>query len=366
MKNKSNYGKKITTKFIIKAITASVGYTLIYILIYIFARFLCSLIIWSPNSLLYQLLSGIGNNPVLLVLLWLIGLIMIIVICLQISFNYIDAIVEASELLVTEDNEWISLPEDLSDIEDRMNRVKIKAKRSLELAALQEQRKNDLIVYLAHDLKTPLTSMIGYLSLLDEIKDMPDSKREKYISIALEKSYKLEDLINELFEITRFNSEKIVLEKDELNLKLMLEQIIDDFYPILLEHDKEIKLNTVEPILLYGDPDKLARVFNNLIKNAIHYSTDKTITIDIKRQSKFVNIVVSNKGRKIPDEKLARIFEKFYRVDASRHTASGGSGLGLAIAKEIVELHDGTIQAKSTEDQTSFTVKLPFKNLRKS
>lgn len=111
--------------------------------------------------------------------------------------------------------------------------------------------------------------MIGYLSLLSEIKDMPEEQRNKYIDITLDKSYRLEDLINELFDVARFNSEKIILEKEELNLNLMLEQIIDDFYPVLKELNKKIKFTPKEEIKLYGDPDKLSRVFNNLIKNAI-------------------------------------------------------------------------------------------------
>ena len=204
--------------------------------------------------------------------------------------------------------------------------------------------------------------MIGYLSLLDEIKDMPKKKREKYIEIALDKSYRLEELINELFDITRFNSEKIILEKEEINLNTMLEQIIDDFYPILNNYNKKVELDTEEKILLEGDPDKLARVFGNLIKNAIYYSTDSLIKMKVEKKDNDVNIIVSNHGKEINPDKLKRIFEKFYRIDSSRTTKTGGSGLGLAIAKEIVELHNGEIHATSNEKETSFYVKLPIKN----
>lgn len=275
-------------------------------------------------------------------------------------FSYVTAISQASEKLLDKNTEYIKLPFELEDLQIKMNHLKRESEKNERLARENEQKKNDLIVYLAHDLKTPLTSMIGYLSLLDEIKDMPKKKREKYVSIALNKSYRLEDLINELFDIARFNSETIVLEKERINLTLLIEQIIDDFYPILSENNREIKVQHKEKIIILGDSDKLARVFGNLVKNAINYSTDKVITIDILKEENNVTVTISNKGKKIPEEKLKKIFEKFYRADDARTSKTGGSGLGLAIAKEIVELHDGSIAVISDDEVTSFVVKLPI------
>ena len=249
----------------------------------------------------------------------------------------------------------------MSEVEKKLNHFKIEAIKNEKLARENEEKKDELIVYLAHDIKTPLTSMIGYLSLLSEIKDMPEEQRNKYIDITLDKSYRLEDLINELFDVARFNSEKIILEKEELNLNLMLEQIIDDFYPVLKELNKKIKFTPKEEIKLYGDPDKLSRVFNNLIKNAINYSSDDSnIDISAIKDEKNAIIKITNKGKQIPKEKLDRIFEKFYRLDSSRTSKTGGSGLGLAIAKEIIELHHGKITASSTLKETNFTVILPI------
>ena len=273
--------------------------------------------------------------------------------------SYINAISIASENLLNKDVEYINLPKELENLQDKMNHLKKENEKNERLARESEQKKNDLIVYLAHDLKTPLTSMIGYLSLLDEIKDMPKKQREKYVKVALNKSYRLEDLINELFEIARFNSENIVLQKEEINLNLMLEQIIDDFYPLLTESNKEIKLNYEKKVLINGDSDKLARTFGNLIKNAISYSTDKLIKVDITLHDSLVRVTVTNKGKKIPKEELDKIFTKFYRLDSSRNSKTGGSGLGLAIAKEIVELHGGSIKVES-DDTTKFIVDLPL------
>ena len=298
--------------------------------------------------------------PILII--WVIGTLVLLYRLLKKVFGYIDEVGKATEDLVNKDVEYIELPDELEEIQKRMNHLKRESEKNEKLAKENEEKKDELIVYLAHDIKTPLTSMIGYLSILDEIDDMPKKKQKNYISIALDKSYRLEDLINELFDVARFNSEKIVLEKEELNLNLMLEQIIDDFYPTLRELNKSIKLNYNEPISINGDPDKLSRVFNNLIKNAISYSKEESeIVINLKKDNNNAIVEVINKGRQISKEKLSKIFEKFYRLDSARTSRTGGSGLGLAIAKDIVELHNGTIIAESNEEETTFRVTLPLK-----
>ena len=298
--------------------------------------------------------------PILII--WVIGILVLLYRLLKKVFGYIDEVGKATEDLVNKDVEYIELPDELEEIQKRMNHLKRESEKNEKLAKENEEKKDELIVYLAHDIKTPLTSMIGYLSILDEIDDMPKKKQKNYISIALDKSYRLEDLINELFDVARFNSEKIVLEKEELNLNLMLEQIIDDFYPTLRELNKSIKLNYNESISINGDPDKLSRVFNNLIKNAISYSKEESeIVINLKKDNNNAIVEVINKGKQISKEKLSKIFEKFYRLDSARTSRTGGSGLGLAIAKDIVELHSGTIIAESNEEETTFRVTLPLK-----
>ena len=279
-------------------------------------------------------------------------------------FSYVFAVSESADKLFDKNVEYINLPPEMVEVEKKLNHFKteaIKNERNERLARENEQKKDELIVYLAHDIKTPLTSMIGYLSLLSEIKDMPQEQRNRYIGIALDKSYRLEYLINELFDVARFNSEKIVLEKEEINLNLMLEQIADDFYPTLKEMNKKINFTSDEKTILYADPDKLSRVFNNLIKNAVNYSKENTdIDISILNKENQATVKITNKGKQIPKEKLDKIFEKFYRLDSSRTSKTGGSGLGLAIAKEIVELHGGRIYAESDMKETTFSVILPI------
>lgn len=300
MKTEIKYGKKLTNKFIKRIFLWTSIYTFIFIILWLLCRSICSSVIWYEGDFFYDILRNIGYSFTTLLIIWLIGFSIIVIKCLYKTLSYVDSIVDASALLISDKEEDIVLPEDLLDVEKRMNQIKKQARKNLRLAQENEQRKNDLIVYLAHDIKTPLTSMIGYLSLLNEINDMPLKQRVKYINIALEKSYRLEDLINELFDISRFNAETIILSKEELNLTMMLEQIVDDFYPILKENNKEITIKSDDKIIIYADSDKIARVFGNIIKNAINYSINNDkIEIEVKKDNQNVIVKVKNETNNI-------------------------------------------------------------------
>jgi len=186
-------------------------------------------------------------------------------------------------------------------------------------------------------------------------------QKSKYVHIALDKAQRLEKLINEFFEITRYNLQQIVLEKENIDLYYMLVQMTDEFYPVLSAHENTIKLVANEDLTIYGDSIKLARVFNNILKNAITYSEPGTeIIIRAKAIDTTVKITFCNRGKTIPALKLDAIFEKFFRLDETRATNTGGAGLGLAIAKEIVALHGGSITAESEDEVISFSVYLPI------
>lgn len=368
IKLKNNLFRKTFINFIIKSIVAGVVILLgTLTLIYITSQFNFHWLYDIAPSL-YYLLSRFANYIfrgeliiLLMFIVWLVYVILSLYRMIKKIFSYINAIVESSNNWFTKDTDYITLPDELSDLEKKLNYLKRESLTNEKLARENEQKKDELIVYLAHDIKTPLTSMIGYLSILNEMDDMPKKQQEKYIKIALDKSYRLEELINELFDVARFNSEKIILEKEKLNLNLMLAQIIDDFYPTLSELNKKIELNNEQQIMLLADPDKLGRVFNNLIKNAINYSAENSnIRINVRKNEYNIIVDIINEGRQIPKEKLDQIFEKFYRLDSSRISKTGGSGLGLAIAKDIVQLHGGQIKAISSEKETLFRVELPL------
>lgn len=254
----------------------------------------------------------------------------------------------------------IKLPPELEPIQEQLNDMKVTLQKKEEEAVESEKKKNDLLMFLAHDLKTPLTSVIAYLSTLESDENLGKDERQKYTHVALVKAHRLWDLIQEFFEITRFNMQGITLEKENINLSMMLEQLADEMYGLFQEHHMTCEVHTDENIEVYADPDKLARVFDNLLRNAVNYSyPNTTIHITCREVGVWTEIIFSNRGNTIPPENLKTIFEKFYRVDDSRSSKTGGAGLGLAIAKEIVELHDGMIRAASENEETRFIVVLP-------
>lgn len=267
---------------------------------------------------------------------------------------------ESISSFMNSNNVDLMLPKKYSEIETQLIKIKAVSEKNQQLVQTEMQRKNDLITYLAHDLKTPLASVIGYLSLLDEAPEMPVAQKSKYVGIALEKAFRLEELINEFFEITRFNLQSIVLNKGKIKLAFMLQQLADEFYPMLEPQGKQVSIDVPDDLILVGDADKLARVFNNILKNAITYSYENSIIyISAAQQGENIMITFTNQGDQIPSQRLNTIFDKFYRLDSARSTNTGGAGLGLAIAKEIVTAHNGTITAESNLEHTKFTVKIP-------
>lgn len=265
------------------------------------------------------------------------------------------------DAFVDPDNNIESFSKHFSDIEIKLKDIKLEVLESKSRAAEAESKKNDLVMYLAHDLKTPLTSIIGYLTLLEEAPELTAEQRAKFTGIALDKSYRLEQLISEFFEITRFNIHTVTLQRGKVNLGLMINQIADEFYPMLNERGLDVRVDIPDKILIFADSDKLARIFDNLLKNAVSYSYDNSvITVGARVINNRLVIKFRNHCDEIPKDKLDRLFDKFYRIDSSRASATGGSGLGLAIAKQLTELHAGTLTAKSNKDFTDFTVVLPW------
>ena len=344
-------------KFMIAICVYTLGIAAAVIIGIMSARFF----VWYETNPLYPVLHWIRNRiSVIMVLVLVVGYIVIFLHYFEKVLGYLEEVIRATENVYSEREEWISLPSELGEVETQMNQIKQNVMQKERIAREAEQRKNDLVVYLAHDLKTPLTSVIGYLTLLRDERRISEELQEKYLSIALDKAERLEYLINEFFEITRFNLSNITLEKGQVNLSRMLEQLVYEFGPMFREKGLKCDLQTEPELMLCCDIDKMQRVFDNLLRNAVNYSYENSrIQIVVRREEGKIHMTFVNCGPTISEEKLERIFEQFYRLDSARTTKSGGAGLGLAIAKEIVELHGGTIRAFSADEQIVFELLLP-------
>lgn len=252
---------------------------------------------------------------------------------------------------------------ELSDLAMSINAMQAELKTTLGKEHEAEQAKDELITNVAHDLRTPLTSVIGYLNLLQEPDRLDEETRSKYLHIAYEKAMRMEGLVTDLFDFTRYDKNKIAITKSRLELKQFMEQILDEFYPSLMEANLECyTVFPPERIYIDGDGELLARAFGNLMGNAIKYGAEgKQIQIELLHypETHRVRVSIINYGRLIAPKDLEKIFDKFYRGDAARTSKEGGTGLGLAIARNIFDMHNGMIRVRSDEGGTIFEVLLP-------
>ena len=336
-------------------IVATVISIIIYFILALFFENTLSDLVARLN---YDLYSWIVYNRDIVVYVY-IGIVLAVIIYKFISkyVNSINEVYNSLDLILKENNETIKLPSEVNEFTEKLNDIKNDYITSKNNAKEAEQKKNDLIMYMAHDLKTPLTSIIGYLTLLNDEKNISKELQEKYLKIALDKSLRVEELTNQFFDITRYNLHSMPINKTELNITYLLKQLIDECYPMLEQNNLKCVLNAPDKVNYLGDGDKLARAFGNLLKNAISYSyKDTVIEINVTEELDKLYITFRNKGAKIPDYKLEKIFEKFYRGDESRTSSTGGAGLGLAITKEIIELHNGKISVKNDDEYIEFDI----------
>lgn len=251
--------------------------------------------------------------------------------------------------------------DEFSEIADSINEMRRDLGETLAQRKMVEQTKDELITNVAHDLRTPLTSILGYLDLLSQKDMLTEEQQQKYLSIVSNKARQLETLIKDLFDYTRYEQGKVQIEKGIIDLNLFMPQLVDEFYPSFMDnHLKCITHFSEGPLNIEANGELLARAIGNLISNAIKYGIDgKLVEIytGLLGDSAFVSVV--NYGRIIPAEDLEKIFDKFYRVENSRSLKTGGTGLGLAIAKNIVTLHGGNIWVTSGENGTRFQIEIP-------
>lgn len=251
--------------------------------------------------------------------------------------------------------------DDLNKLASNINEIVKRLQQSLDEERHLEAMKNELITNVSHDLRTPLTSIIGYLRIIENDEYRDELALRHYTSIAYEKAVRMQKLLEELFEYTRLQDHHISLNKYPVHLEEMLSELVIQNEYHLKEHQLICReqYDVPQPIVL-GDGEKLARVFENLLMNAIQYGKNgKYIDLDIWEVEHKVMVRISNDGEMISKIDLPHVFDRFYRVEKSRSMATGGTGLGLSIAKSIITHHNGLIEATSDEQRTSFTVTLP-------
>lgn len=259
-------------------------------------------------------------------------------------------------------NNRIHIPskDEFGDIARDINLASEKLKQALDRGDFAENSKEQLVLNLAHDLRTPLTSVLGYLDFILQDDQLTSEQIKHFTSVAYTKSQRLEKLIDELFEITRMNYGKLTIEKKQIDLSELLIQLNEELYPSFEKNNLTTRLNVTPHLIVWGDGELLARVFENLLTNAIRYGKDgQFIDINCNIDAEDVAIQVVNYGDCIPPEELPYIFDMFFTGDQSRTLREGSTGLGLSIAKNIVVQHQGTISAQSSVICTLFEVRFP-------
>ncbi|CAH2716946.1 Sensor histidine kinase RcsC [Neobacillus rhizosphaerae] len=250
----------------------------------------------------------------------------------------------------------------LSPLAQNINQMKEQLESLIEDEKKATQSKDELVTNVSHDLRTPLTSIIGYLRLIEEDQYRDEVELRYFVDIAYEKSIRLNRMVNDLFEFTKINNRDLTLKLIPFNLIELLKQLAAQFLPELIKADMEIELKaSADELMIEGDPDRIMRAFENLISNAIKYgNAGRKITLVVEAEGGNSVVKVVNYGEAIPTNAIPHIFDRLYRVEQSRSDETGGTGLGLAIAKGIVELHQGEIIVSSNDVETIFQVQLPL------
>lgn len=349
--------KRLVKRFLVQILI----YTMLVLIIVLLGYRVCEQRIWYPWDPLYPLVHWLHlhwMSAFFFVLLF--GCIIISCIHFYMIARMLEQVTEAVDALYTNRANAVVLPETLQEVERKLNQIMVNVRESRQETREMEQRKNDMIIYMAHDLKTPLTSVIGYLTLLRDETGLSEEFRQKYLDVAWNKAARLEELINEFFDMTRYNYAHMIPEMSDVNMSMMIEQILYEFKPLFQSKGLEYVLKSPSNIVVNCDSEKMERVFDNLLKNAINYSYENTeITVTLEPLGeRGMRLLVENHGKTIPAAKREALFEQFFRMDSARDSQTGGTGLGLAIARQIVELHGGRIWCESEDERIAFIMEI--------
>ncbi|NQX70399.1 HAMP domain-containing histidine kinase [Paenibacillus alba] len=252
--------------------------------------------------------------------------------------------------------------DELGVVVENINQMTRKLRNSIEEERIAERTKNELITGVSHDLRTPLTSILGYLELIESDRYKDEVELRYYTNIAYEKTKNLKKLIDSLFEYTSIHGNGPDLKTNKININGFLKQLAEEFIPTLTKAGMSYRMvSDDELVYVQADGNQLVRAYENLISNAIRYGKEgKFVDIQIKKSNEEAIVEIINYGEAIPEMDLPYIFERFYRAEKSRSSETGGTGLGLAIAKGIIEVHGGQISAHSNKSRTVFETRIPL------
>lgn len=347
------------------------AYQIFQILVNTFPNFFSEF--WVLGDLIMQMKdqSLLEVNPFVYIFLFLLAILAIIwrLVRRYRSFEMKHVISELNYIAEGNFEHRIPLSSD-PDLQEFIDSIHVLVDSTVE--AMEEERrieqtKDELITNVSHDIRTPLTSIIGYLELVTEKRYHSSEELESYVGTAYQKSQQMKALVDDLFEYTSVHQANAPLNIIEFDMIQLLEQLAIDF--LIEAENKNMKISILskeDKLMMQGDSEKLVRVFSNLISNALKYGQGgKNIIVEVdKKNSEKVKITVKNDGKKIPNEAMGQIFERFYRAETSRTQELASTGLGLAIVKSIIELHAGKISVETTKKWTVFIVELPI-NLKK-
>lgn len=317
----------------------------------------------TPKAEIQYHTYRVDNSFFALILSLLVFAILFIVITNK-KMKYLDEIADGLKIIASEDINYRIREEgndEIRNLASNINYMASEINNKIVAERRAEQTKADLITNVSHDLRTPLTSIMGYIGLVKEGKYENEDIMKEYLNIAFNKSEKLKMLIEDLFEYTKLNNSGISINKTRVNLTEFLEQLSEELMPLFEVNKLSLikNLQSSERIIVSIDPDKMVRVFENLFSNAIKYSYKPgNINLSISKHKDDVIVEIRNKGDYIPKEKIEKLFDRFYRVEESRNESTGGTGLGLAISKNIITLHEGNIWAECYGNDISFYVSL--------
>jgi signal transduction histidine kinase len=322
------------------------------------------------NTRIYDLLRWLNSHAIAIPLL-LLAMLLFFFVLMSIFFlgftrkssKYLENITTALGS-ISDGNLKINIPietnDELGELARSINSMTLKLNSLLEEEREWERSKNELITNVSHDLRTPLTSILGYVELISRQKYIEDEKFQQYVNTIREKCIHLKNLIDDLFEYSNLTGNEAAVHKVEINLAELLEQVIIGFIPVLKAEGLEYRIvSGKSKVIIFADPILLARLFDNLISNAVSYGKNgKYIDIELFEEANEAVVKIANYGEDIPEEDLPHIFERLYSVEKSRSRQRGGTGLGLAIVKSIADIHNGTVNVISNNGKTVFEVRL--------